>query len=149
VNRPDSSPVTIGATFAQRATFDAASIREFAEMSRDGNPLHHDEAVAAHSEFGTLIASGPHITALMMGLDATYFSRRFDALGLEFSFRFVKAIPAGTELTLEWTITESQMKPSLNGHLVSVEGRAVDDAGTVYTTARGVNLVRRPRTELT
>ena len=47
-------------------------------------------------------------TSLMMGLDATYFSRRFEALGLDFDFRFVKAIPAGTALTLEWTITRSE-----------------------------------------
>ncbi|MGI8895840.1 MAG: hypothetical protein ACR2HE_09370 [Casimicrobiaceae bacterium] len=46
MNRPDSLPAQIGATFAQRATLDAVSIREFAELSRDGNPLHHDEAVA-------------------------------------------------------------------------------------------------------
>ena len=138
-------PIVIGARFERRAVFDAASIRQFAALSGDHNPLHHDAVAAAAGPFGRLIASGPHVTALMMGLDATYFSRSFEALGLEFDFRFVKAIPEGAELTLEWTITGSEAKPSLSGYIVSVEGRAVDDEGTVYTTAHGSNLLRTPR----
>jgi acyl dehydratase len=139
------SPVSVGERFERRAVFDAASIRRFAELSGDENPLHHDENAAAAGPFGRLIASGPHVTSLMMGLDATYFSRRFDALGLEFDFRFVKAIPEGTELTLEWTITGSEVKPSLEGFIVTVAGRAVDDAGTIFTTAHGSNLIRLPK----
>jgi acyl dehydratase len=139
------SPVFVGERFERRAVFDAASIRRFAELSGDENPLHHDEDAAAAGPFGRLIASGPHVTSLMMGLDATYFSRRFDALGLEFDFRFVKAIPEGTELTLEWTITGSEVKPSLEGFIVTVAGRAVDAAGTIFTTAHGSNLIRLPK----
>jgi acyl dehydratase len=78
----------------------------------------------------------------MMGLNATFFCARFDALGLGFQFRFVKAVPAGATLTLEWTITGSEPKTSLRGHVVSVEGRAVDDEGTVYVTGSGDNLIR-------
>ena len=73
----------------------------------------------------------------------TFLSREADALGLGFEFRFVKAVPAGAELTLEWTITGIEHKASLGGDVVSVEGRAVDDAGIVYVTATGRNLVRR------
>jgi 3-hydroxybutyryl-CoA dehydratase len=135
-------PVVVGERFARVARFDAESIRQFATLSGDHNPLHHDEHTARDGPFGRLIASGPHVTSLMMGLDATYFSSRFEALGLAFDFCFVKAIPEGTELTLEWTITGSEAKPSLAGHIVSVEGRAVDAAGTVYTTAHGTNLIR-------
>jgi hypothetical protein len=36
-----------------------------------------------------------------------------------------------------------EYKPSLGGDIVSVEGRAVNDAGTVFVTATGRNLVRR------
>ena len=140
-----ASPVAVGERFERRAVFDAASIRRFAAMSGDENPLHHDDAAAAAGPFGRLIASGPHVSSLMMGLDATYFSRHFDALGLAFDFRFVKAITDGTELTLEWTITGSEAKPSLDGFIVTVEGRAIDDAGTVFTTARGSNLIRIPK----
>jgi acyl dehydratase len=139
---PTAAPVTIGERFARKVTFDAESIRGFATLCGDANPLHHDEAAAARSPFGTLIASGPQTTALMMGLNATYFCERFDALGLGFAFRFVKAVPAGATLTLEWTIVQSEPKASLRGYIVSVEGRAVDDDGVVFVTASGDNLIR-------
>ena len=138
-----ASPLRVGERFARRETFDADSIRRFAALCGDHNPLHHDERAAAASRFGSLIASGPHVVALMMGLDATFLSQRGAALGLGFEFRFVKAVPAGARLMLEWTIAGIDYKPSLAGDVVSVEGRAVDDAGTVYVTATGRNLVRR------
>ena len=137
-----ASGLAVGDRFMRRASFDAASIRTFATLCGDRNPLHHDERAASASRFGTLIASGPHVVALMMGLDATFLSREGDALGLGFEFRFVKAVPAGAELTLEWTIAGIEHKVSLDGDVVSVEGRAVDDAGVVYVTATGRNLVR-------
>lgn len=138
-----AAPLREGDRFARRATFDARAIREFATLCGDQNPLHHDERVAAASPFGTLIASGPHVVALMMGLDATFLSQRDEAVGLGFEFRFVKAVPAGAELTLEWTVTDIAYKTSLAGDVVSVEGRAVDDAGATYVTATGRNLVRK------
>jgi acyl dehydratase len=143
------NPYAVGERFERRAGFDAASIRQFAAMCGDRNPLHHDSAAAAAGPFGRLIASGPHVVSLMMGLDATFFSSRFEALGLEFDFRFVKAIPEGAELTLEWTITGCEWKPSLAGFIVTVVGRAVDAAGNVFTTAHGANLIRMTAREVT
>ena len=137
------TPPAVGERFARRASFDAASIRHFATLCGDGNPLHHDAELAAASRYGTLIASGPHVVALMLGLDATYLSQRFDAVGLGFDFRFVKAVPAGADLTLEWTVTACRPTPGASGYVVSVEGRAVDDAGAVYVTGRGDNLISR------
>jgi acyl dehydratase len=138
-------PLRRGERFARRVTFDDASIRNFAALCGDHNPLHHDEHAASQSAFGSLIASGPHVTSLMMGLDATFLSGRGEALGLGFEFRFVKAVPAGAALTLEWTITDVAHKKSLAGDVVSVEGRAIDDTGIVYVTATGRNLVRERR----
>jgi acyl dehydratase len=135
-------PVPIGERFTRQVTLDAPSIRAFATLCGDANPLHHDEAAAARGPFKTLIASGPQTAALMMGLNATFFCAQFDALGLNFAFRFVKAVPAGTTLTLEWTVVRSDPKPSLAGHIVAVEGRAMDDEGVVFVTATGDNLVR-------
>lgn len=136
-------PLRAGMRFARRVTFDEAAIRTFADLCGDYNPLHHDERAAAQSAFGALIASGPHVTALMMGLDATFLSARGEALGLGFEFRFVAAVRAGVTLTLEWTVTDVVRKASLRGDIVSVEGRAIDDAGVVYVTATGRNLVRQ------
>jgi acyl dehydratase len=141
---PGYSAIAAGERFARRVVFDAESIRRFAELCGDRNPLHHDDAVAAAGPFGKLIASGPHVTALMMGLDATYLTSSHEALGLGFEFRYVRAVPAGIELTLEWTVASVEPKPSLEGDIVVVDGRAVDDEGTVYVTGRGSNLVRAP-----
>jgi len=136
------TPIAVGATFARTAQFDAAAIRAFATLCGDLNPLHHDERAAAKSPFGGLIASGPHVVSLMMGLDATYLSERFDALGLGFEFRFVKAVPEGATLSLEWTVSDCRPTANRSGYVVAVEGRAVDAAGTVYVTGRGENLIR-------
>ena len=141
----DPCPLAIGEKFERRVLFDAASIREFAALAGDENPLHHDDAAAAEGPAGRLIVSGPHISALMMGLTATWFTRRFEALGLEFDFRFVKAIPAGAALSLEWTITGTRATRALDGYVVTMAGRAVDDAGVVFTTAHGANLIRLPK----
>jgi acyl dehydratase len=137
--------IAIGTRASRRVTFDADAIRNFATLCGDENPLHHDAYAAAASPFGTLIASGPHVVALMMGLDATFLSKGRQALGLGFEFRFVKAVRAGTRLTLEWTVSAIERKPSLRGDIVSVEGRAVDDDGVVYVTATGRNLLRTAR----
>lgn len=135
-------PFEPGQRFARRVTFDAESIRCFATACGDGNPLHHDESAARRGPFGVLIASGPHVAGLMMGLDATSLSGKHLALGLGFTFRFVRPVPAGVTLTLEWTVTGVKWKPSLRGHVVDVAGRAVDDAGAEYVTATGSNVVR-------
>ena len=95
----------VGERFSRRVTFDATSIRTFATLCGDHNPMHHDTVAAASGPFGALIASGPHVVALMMGLDATFLSKRGDALGLGFEFRFDKAVREDAELTLEWIVT--------------------------------------------
>ena len=135
-------PFAVGERVARRVRFDAEAIRRFATLCGDMNPLHHDAEAAAASRFGTLIASGPHVVALMLGLDATFLSERGESLGLGFDFRFVKAVPAGTELTLEWTVSECRRTERGSGHVVSVEGRAVDDEGVVFVEGRGDNLLR-------
>lgn len=143
VRTPASPPFAPGQRFARRVTFDADSIRSFATACGDANPLHHDDAAAKAGPFGVLIASGPHVAGLMMGLDATSLSHGQLALGLGFTFRFVRAVPAGVTLTLEWTVSAVKWKASLGGHVVDVAGRATDDAGLDYVTATGSNLIRR------
>ena len=134
--------VAAGESFAVRVTFDAASIREFATRAGDFNPLHHDERVAKAGPYGTIIASGTHATALLMGLTATHFSKRHQPLGLEFRFRFRRAVHAGATLDLGWTVVDVLPKPSLAGDIVTLEGQACDDAGVVYTTGQAKLLIR-------
>ena len=134
--------VGVGETFTQRVMFDDASIREFATRVGDFNPLHHDADIARRGPYGTLIASGVHPTALMMAMTATHFSKRFQPLGLEFQFRFVRAVQAGSTLELGWTVVDVAFKESLAGDIVTLDGGARDDAGTLYTSGRAKLLIR-------
>lgn len=144
---PPASPLaTPGERFAERVEFDAASIREFARLCGDRNPLHHDAEYAARSPFRTLIASGPHVTARMMALTATHFAQRCQPLGLGFTFRFVRAVPAGAALDLQWDVTALEPKRTLAGDIATLDGRAIDDEGVVYVTGHG-SLLLRPRND--
>jgi 3-hydroxybutyryl-CoA dehydratase len=134
--------VRVGDRFDKTVLIDAASVRAFATLAGDMNPLHHDDTAAARGPYGTLIASGPQLVSLMLGVDATHFSAAGVAVGLGFDFKFVKAVPAGTRLVLAWTVTGCDYKRSLDGWIVTVDGDASDAGGTLYVSARGSNLVR-------
>ncbi|MEP7061796.1 MAG: MaoC family dehydratase [Betaproteobacteria bacterium] len=134
--------VRIGDAFDKEVLIDAASIRTFATLAGDMNPLHHDDEAAAQGPYGALIASGPQLVSLMLGVDATHFSAAGVTVGLGFDFKFVRAVPAGTRLVLAWTVTGCDYKPSLAGWIVTVDGVARDAAGALYVSARGSNLVR-------
>jgi acyl dehydratase len=140
-----SAPLTVvGERFAERITFDVESIRAFARIVGDLNPLHHDADYAARSPFGTIIASGTHPTARLLALTATHYSRSCQPLGLGFSFRFVRAVPAGVTLDLVWDVTAREPKASLAGEVVTLDGRAIDDDGVVYVAGHAT-LLLRPR----
>jgi acyl dehydratase len=140
-----SAPLTaVGERFAERITFDVESIRAFARIVGDLNPLHHDADYAARSPFGTIIASGTHPTARLLALTATHYSRSCQPLGLGFSFRFVRAVPAGVTLDLVWDVTAREPKASLAGEVVTLDGRAIDDDGIVYVAGHAT-LLLRPR----
>lgn len=111
-----------GEGFNRVLTFTPELIREFSTLGGDTNPFHHDEAYAKASRFGGLIASGGHCTAVMMGPLADFLTGRKNAVGLEFNFKFHKAVPANGDYTLRWEITKITYKPSLKGHLIQFSG---------------------------
>ncbi|TCU20603.1 MaoC family dehydratase [Rhizobium sullae] len=133
VNRPE---FYVGQSFEKSFHFDEQAISIFASAAGDTNPLHHDRVVAERSRFGGIIASGTHYTALMMGLVADYFSRNGEAVGLEFSFQFRKAVPAGSTMQAEWTITEVERSDKLGGHIVHLSGTLKRDQ-VVHVAALG------------
>lgn len=132
---------TVGERFTDTVTLTADDIRAFATSVGDTNPLHHDEAIAARSRFGGLIASGTHSASLLMALTASHFSKHAQPLGLDFSLRFHKAVQAGDALHLAWTVTRVQWKASLGGDLVSLAGEACNPRGEVVLAATATLLV--------
>ena len=135
------SRVTVGERFTETAQLTVESIRAFANSVGDSNPLHHDEALAARSRFGRIIASGTHSASLLMALTASHFSRYAQPLGLEFKLHFHKAVCAGDTLELAWTVTRVQPKPSLGGDLVWLDGEARNQHDEVALAATATLLV--------
>ena len=127
----------VGDSFDKQVTFDAATISAFALSTGDTNPLHHDAAYAAKTRFGGIIASGSHVTALMMGMVAGYFADKGINVGLDFSFRFQAPVRAGDRITFRWTITSRMPKLSLKGDIVTLEGEAIRENGVVAVSSTG------------
>lgn len=134
-------PIAIGDRFSADHTLSTEEIATFARLSGDFNPLHHDAAVARQSRFGGIIACGPHLTSLMMGMTATYFTQYGPALGLDFTFRFHRAVWAGEPFHITWEIVGLEPKASLNGIIVSMEGALTSADGTIMVSGHGKDLV--------
>ena len=133
--------VTIGETFSSTLELSAESVKSFATLVNDLNPLHHDDAYAAQSRFGGLIASGTQPTAYFMALLATYFSTYAQPLGLEFDIKLKKAVHANDTLTITWRVRDAYWKPSLNGDLTHLEGSVVNQRGDTMLIGTSTILV--------
>jgi acyl dehydratase len=133
--------VTIGETFSSMFELSADSVKSFATLVNDLNPLHHDETYAAQSRFGGLIASGTQPSAHFMALLATHFSTYAQPLGLEFDIKLKKAVHAHDSLTIRWRVRDAYWKPSLNGDLTHLEGTVVNQRGETVLTGSSTILV--------
>lgn len=121
--------------------FDTDGIAAFATLAGDPNPLHHDGAVAGASRFKGLIASGPQMSAVLMALSAQMVARAHESVGLEFTFRFQRAIPAGTLTMLSWLVVSAEPHAKLSGTLLKLEGAITGDDGKRYVSATGKAVV--------
>ncbi|WP_322059036.1 MaoC family dehydratase [Paraburkholderia sp. J63] len=133
--------VTIGETCRSTLALSPATVKSFATLVNDLNPLHHDDAYAAQSRFGGLIASGTQPTAYFMALLATHFSQYAQPLGLEFDMKLKRAAHANDVLTFEWRVVDAHWKASLNGDLVKLEGTAVNQHGETLVVGHSTILV--------
>lgn len=129
--------LAVGEVFSRRYAFTPESIADFAARSGDLNPLHHDARKAAGTRFGGLIASGTQASALLMGLAAAHLSKGQDTAGLEFSFRFRRAIPAGTQANLIWQVAAIEPNAKLGGDIVTLKGEITGQDGQRFVTSEG------------
>lgn len=128
-------PFVIGQELAAEITFTPESVRAFAAMTNDTNPLHHDEAVAAATRFGGLIASGTQTTGLLLGSLANHIFPDNASLGLDCSFRLKRAVPANAVMTARWTVQSIAPKPALGGVIMTLKGRLSDRRDVTFVEA--------------
>jgi acyl dehydratase len=136
-----TSPFRVGEEIACEAVFEKDSIKQFATLAGDMNPLHHDEKVAKASRYGGLIASGTQTSSVMMGALASFISSRASAVGLGFSVKMRKAVKAGERAKTVWKIVSIEYKASLGGDIVTFDGELVDSQGQVAVSATCANLI--------
>lgn len=140
--------VSPGELISDTLTLSPDSVKSFATLVNDLNPLHHDDAYAAQSRFGGLIASGTQPTAHFMAMLATHFSRYTQPLGLEFDIKLKKAVFAHDTLTMNWCVCDAWWKPSLNGDLTQLEGSVFNQHGdTVLVGTATILVMPKPAAE--
>ena len=127
--------------FSAEVTLSPAAVRAYADTVGDSNPVHHDEDFAAGTRYGRLIASGTLTTAHLMALSASHYSRASAMVGLEFWFRFRKAIYADETIKLEWLVVSVKENARLNGDVVELRGRIRNENGETAVGAKGRVLV--------
>jgi 3-hydroxybutyryl-CoA dehydratase len=134
----------LGDRFTKEVAFTEESIREFATYVGDSNPLHHDQAVAAASSFGRLIASGIQTFSMMLAAVPDYLRPWQPNVGLEASVRLLRPVRAGDRAHVEWEVTDIADTPKLKGWIITVNGRLVRDDGVLALTATSKSLVYWP-----
>ncbi len=129
------APFVVGQELVADIAFTPDSVRAFATLTNDTNPLHHDEALAAGTRFGGLIASGTQTTGLLLGSLANHIFPDNASLGLGCSFQLRKAVPADAAMTARWIVRTITPKPSLRGVIMTLEGGLFDKAGVAFVEA--------------
>lgn len=141
------TPAFIGETFSLRVRLRDEEIPAFARSVHDHNPLHYDLTVARAAGYRALIACGPHLGGIFMGMTATNFAkpaadgRARSGLGLGFELRFHAPVYAGEDIDLRWTVVGVDWKESLAGWITRLEGDA-RAAPTVLLSGTGTLLLR-------
>jgi acyl dehydratase len=139
--------LSVGAQFSKKVEFTEESIRKFAALVGDTNPLHHDAAAAASSSFGRIIASGTQTISMMLAVVPDYLSTSQPNLGLEASVRMLRPVRAGDSALIEWKITNIASVPKLKGWIVTTVGRLVRDDDVVALTAVSKTLIYWPSSD--
>jgi 3-hydroxybutyryl-CoA dehydratase len=131
------SPLAVG-DFAQKdVVLSHEEVSRLASELGDTNPLHHDEAAAAASRFGGLIASGAHTTALLTAFCAAFTTSRVPVVGLEFSYQLRRAARAGDAYRMRWEVVAVERSHKLGGDVVTLAAEARDGEGRILVTGRG------------
>jgi acyl dehydratase len=148
----DSALIRASEEFHARIRYSREQIIQFARLTGDHNPLHHDRQAAERASFGEIIASGQQTASQMMGVVATHFSRRDDGvlremLCLNFNFAFKAPIFAEQEIVIVWRVSSLERSDRHGGWIGHLDGTA-SIAGRPCVVSRGTVLVTRPSSKV-
>ena len=90
-----------GDTFSVSRTFTEQDVTQFAEISRDYNPVHHDERFARVKNFDGHICHGLLVASLI-----TEIGGQIGWLASGMAFKFKKPVYFGETIKCDFTITE-------------------------------------------
>ena len=127
----------LGARLQRDLRLDAAAIKAGAHMVGDLNPLHHDEAFAAASRYGELIASGAYTSGLLAGLLSVGFGEATENdhghVGVDYHVRFRGPVRVDRLMRMEWVVAALEERRS--GILATMAGQIIDttDDATVLS----------------
>ena len=107
-------------------TIDATVVQKFAEITGDYNPLHFEEAFAAKTRFGRLIAQGGLATGLLHALVAMDLPGA-GSVFVRQSWKFPKPVYIGDTITAVGTIKSVQAKR----RMAEMEFRVTNQVGDV------------------
>lgn len=97
--------LTVGMSRSLTKVIDDGTVRAFAEISEDRNPIHLDEEAGAASIFGQRIAHGMLVSALFSAL----LGERLPGHGTIYmsqNLRFLAPVPLGSEVVASVTVAE-------------------------------------------
>ncbi len=118
--------IEVGQKAKRTMKVDSASVRAFAAITGDYNPLHFDEEFAAKTRFGRLIAQGGLATGLLHALVAM----ELPGAGSVFvrqSWKFPKPVYIGDTITAVGTVKSVQAKR----RMAEMEFRVTNQNGDV------------------
>lgn len=127
----------VGEVFSKTVMLSEQDVVDFAARSGDDNPLHHDRGYAATTRYTRLVACAAHYTSLFMGLASSHFARVGPAVGVEYSFNFLRPVLAGDTITMQWEVADVMATHSMGGQLVRLTGSMTNQLSKVVLTATG------------
>lgn len=131
--------ISVGQRASLTRTISDTDIATFAEITGDSNPLHVDDAFAAHSRFGRRVAHG----LLSAGLISAVLGTKLPGPGaiyLQQTFRFVRPVYPGDTLTATVEVTAYRD----DRRMVTLRTTCADQRGDIVLDGEAVVLLDPP-----
>lgn len=125
--------LSVGDKLSESMTITEAHVVKSAGLFNDYNALHTNEPDMKNSRFKTRIVHGALTFSLMVGVYSKVFHDT-EISTVEAGIKFTAPVFINDTVTMEWTVTELDEKPKLNGGLVTLAGEVRNSEGTVAAT---------------